>query len=47
MVRRLAYTVSEREHLISAVGGLLGILATLMGAFVGEKLQPDATRKRA
>ena len=29
MVRRLAYSVSEREHLISAVGGLLGILAAL------------------
>ena len=29
MVRRLAYSVSEREHLISAVGGLFGILAAL------------------
>ncbi len=28
-MRRLAYTVSEREHWISAVGGLLGILAVL------------------
>jgi CBS-domain-containing membrane protein len=29
MVRKLAYSVSEREHLISALGGLLGILAAL------------------
>ena len=29
MVRRLAYSVSEREHWISAAGGLLGILAVL------------------
>ena len=29
MVRRLAYSVSEREHWISAGGGLLGILAVL------------------
>jgi CBS domain-containing membrane protein len=29
MVRRLAYSVSEREHLISAAGGLVGILAVL------------------
>lgn len=29
MVRRLAYSVSGREHWISAVGGLLGILAAL------------------
>lgn len=29
MVRRLAYSVSEREHWISAVGGLVGILAVL------------------
>ncbi|HEY9097323.1 MAG TPA: HPP family protein [Thiobacillus sp.] len=29
MVRKLAYTVSEREHWISAGGGLIGILATL------------------
>jgi CBS-domain-containing membrane protein len=29
MVRRLAYSVSEREHWISASGGLLGILAVL------------------
>lgn len=29
MVRKLAYSVSEREHWISAVGGLVGILAVL------------------
>jgi CBS domain-containing membrane protein len=29
MVRKLAYSVSEREHWISASGGLLGILAVL------------------
>lgn len=29
MVRRLAYSVSEREHWISAAGGLVGILAVL------------------
>lgn len=29
MVRGLAYSVSEREHWISAAGGLLGILAVL------------------
>ncbi|OHE61674.1 MAG: hypothetical protein A2X71_09460 [Thiobacillus sp. GWE1_62_9] len=29
MVRKLAYTVSEREHWISAAGGLIGILAVL------------------
>lgn len=29
MVRKLAYSVSEREHWISASGGLLGILAAL------------------
>ena len=29
MVRKLAYSVSEREHWISAGGGLLGILAVL------------------
>jgi CBS-domain-containing membrane protein len=29
MVRKLAYSVSEREHWISAAGGLLGILAVL------------------
>lgn len=29
MVRRLAYSVSEREHWISSAGGLLGILAVL------------------
>jgi CBS-domain-containing membrane protein len=29
MVRRLSYSVSEREHWISAAGGLLGILAVL------------------
>ena len=29
MVRRLAYSVSEREHWVSAAGGLVGILAVL------------------
>lgn len=29
MVRKLAYSVSEREHWISAMGGLVGILAVL------------------
>lgn len=29
MVRKLAYSVSEREHWISAAGGLLGIFAVL------------------
>ncbi|MEW6133116.1 MAG: HPP family protein [Pseudomonadota bacterium] len=29
MVRRLAYSVSEREHWISAAGGMLGTLAVL------------------
>jgi CBS-domain-containing membrane protein len=29
MVRKLAYSVSEREHWVSATGGLLGILAVL------------------
>lgn len=29
MVRKLAYTVSEREHWVSATGGLLGMLAVL------------------
>ena len=29
MVRRLAYSVSEREHWISAAGGLVGLLAVL------------------
>lgn len=29
MSRKLAYSVSEREHWISAVGGLLGIMAVL------------------
>ncbi|MFP5465446.1 MAG: HPP family protein [Gammaproteobacteria bacterium] len=29
MVRKLAYSVSEREHWISAVGGLVGILVVL------------------
>jgi CBS-domain-containing membrane protein len=29
MVRKLAYSVSEREHWISAAGGFLGILAVL------------------
>ena len=41
MVRKLAYSVSEREHWISAAGGLFGILAvlwvshTLLGAYSG------------
>jgi hypothetical protein len=38
--------VHELPKLAYVVGGLLGILATLMGAFVGERLQP-AARKRA
>lgn len=29
MVRRLAYSVSEREHWVSAAGGLVGVLAVL------------------
>ncbi len=29
MIRKIAYSVSEREHLISAAGGLVGILAAL------------------
>lgn len=29
MVRKLAYSVSEREHWVSSVGGLVGILAVL------------------
>lgn len=29
MVRKLAYTVSEREHWVSATGGLIGMLAVL------------------
>jgi CBS-domain-containing membrane protein len=29
MVRKLAYSVSEREHWISAAGGLIGLLAVL------------------
>ena len=29
MVRKLAYSVSEREQWISAAGGLVGILAVL------------------
>jgi CBS-domain-containing membrane protein len=29
MVRKLAYSVSEREHWVSATGGLVGILAVL------------------
>jgi len=33
MVRKLAYSVSEREHWISAAGGLLGILAV---AWLGQ-----------
>jgi CBS-domain-containing membrane protein len=33
VVRRLAYSVSEREHWVSAAGGLVGILAVL---WVGE-----------
>lgn len=32
MVRRLAYSVSEREHWISATGGLLGTLAVLLAS---------------
>ena len=39
--------VHELPKLAYVVGGLLGILATLMGAFLGEKLQPATTRKRA
>lgn len=39
--------VYELPKLAYIVGGLLGILATLMGAFVGERLQPSSTRKRA
>lgn len=39
--------VYELPKLAYVVGGLLGVLATLMGAFVGEKLQPASTRKRA
>ena len=39
--------VHELPKLAYVVGGLLGILATLMGAFVGEKLQPASSRKRA
>ena len=35
MVRKLAYAVSEREHWISAAGGLIGILAML---WVGHAL---------
>jgi len=41
MVRKLAYSVSEREHWISAAGGLIGILAmlwfghALLGAHAG------------
>lgn len=31
MVRKLAYSVSEREHWISAGGGFLGIMAVLWG----------------
>ncbi len=30
MVRKLAYSVSEREHWISAVGGLIGIITVLL-----------------
>ncbi len=32
MVRKLAYSVSEREHWISATGGLLGTLAILLAS---------------
>ena len=39
--------VYELPKLAYVVGGLLGVLATLMGAFVGERLQPASTRKRA
>jgi hypothetical protein len=39
--------VRELPKLAYIVGGLLGILCTLMGAFIGEKLQPPSTRKRA
>ena len=35
MVRRLAYSVSEREHWISAFGGLVGILAVMWVSHVG------------
>jgi CBS domain-containing membrane protein len=38
MVRKLAYSVSEREHWISAGGGFLGIMAVLWGGhlWLGE-----------
>lgn len=39
--------VYELPKLAYIVGGLLGVLATLMGAFVGERLQPGSSRKRA
>jgi hypothetical protein len=39
--------VRELPNLAYVVGGLLGILSTVMGAFVGERLQPPAARKRA
>lgn len=41
MVRKLAYSVSEREHWVSAVGGLVGLLAVTwvshvyLGAYAG------------
>lgn len=41
MVRKIAYSVSEREHWVSAVGGLLGLLAVIwvshiyLGAYAG------------
>lgn len=34
MVRKLAYSVSEREHWISAMGGLVGILAVLWAGHI-------------
>lgn len=41
MVRKLAYSVSEREHWISAAGGLLGILAVLSAMLAS----PHANRR--
>src|SRR5574340_68790 len=34
MVRKLAYSVSEREHWVSAAGGLLGMLAVLWVSYL-------------
>jgi CBS-domain-containing membrane protein len=34
MVRKLAYSVSEREHWVSATGGLLGMLAVLWVSYL-------------